>query len=277
VRKSNRVCSSLIATIVGWASIGGSAAIAETFIVTPTQTYGWTFFQEGSTPGGTGFVDGPGTPPLGTGSAQMTAPLVSAGPILFKTDYQGTRFADITKLEYSTYRTSPADPSVLAISLQFTADANLTDGDTSFQGRLVFEPYLSPATVNAGVWQTWDPMLGRWWGTGASIPTRPFAQLCPQSAPCTWPQVLANWPNGGIHPTDPGAVIFKAGSGWTNFDGNVDAFTIGVSGENDTYNFELYSTPTDKDQCKNGGYKNFNPPSGPYRNQGQCVSAANHQ
>ncbi|MGZ9005176.1 MAG: hypothetical protein ACXW20_15485 [Burkholderiales bacterium] len=37
------------------------------------------------------------------------------------------------------------------------------------------------------------------------------------------------------------------------------------------------ATPTDKDQCKNDGYKNFNPPSGPYKNQGQCVSAANHQ
>jgi YVTN family beta-propeller protein len=30
--------------------------------------------------------------------------------------------------------------------------------------------------------------------------------------------------------------------------------------------------PTDKDQCKNGGYRNFGPPAGPFRNQGQCVS-----
>jgi hypothetical protein len=33
--------------------------------------------------------------------------------------------------------------------------------------------------------------------------------------------------------------------------------------------------PTDKDQCKNGGWKSFNNPS--FKNQGQCVSFTNHQ
>jgi hypothetical protein len=268
---------SAIAALVAWASIGASGALADTFVVTPTQTYGWTFFQEGATPGGTAFVNGPGNPPLGTGSAQLTALLPTDGPILFKTDYQGTKFADIDTLQYSTFRATPGDPSPLAISLQFTADSDVTDANTSFQGRLVFEPYQSGATVNSGAWQTWDALQGRWWGTGAPIPSRPFAQLCPQSNPCTWAQVLANWPNGGIHASDPGSVIFKAGSSWTGFNGNVDAFKIGVNGVTDIYDFNLHSTPTDKDQCKNGGYKNFNPPSGPYKNQGQCVSAANHQ
>ena len=30
--------------------------------------------------------------------------------------------------------------------------------------------------------------------------------------------------------------------------------------------------PKSKDECKNGGYRNFGPPAGPLRNQGQCVS-----
>jgi YVTN family beta-propeller protein len=30
--------------------------------------------------------------------------------------------------------------------------------------------------------------------------------------------------------------------------------------------------PKSKDECKNGGYRNFGPPAGPFRNQGQCVS-----
>lgn len=30
--------------------------------------------------------------------------------------------------------------------------------------------------------------------------------------------------------------------------------------------------PMNKDECKNGGYRNFGPPAGPFRNQGQCVS-----
>jgi hypothetical protein len=266
---------SVVALASGLILIGGSAALADTFIVTPTQTFGWTFAQEGTTPGGTAFLNGPASPPMGTGSAQLTAPLPTAGPVLGKADYQGTRFADITTLQYSTFRTSPADPSALALALQFNVDSDLTDADTSFQGRLVFEPYQSGAIVITGSWQTWDALQGKWWGTGSG-PTRPFGNLCPQSNPCTWAQVLANWPNGGIHSV-LGAVIFKAGSGWTAFDGNVDAFTIGVNGANDTYDFNLHSTPSDKDQCKNGGYKNFNPPSGPYKNQGQCVSATTNQ
>ena len=28
--------------------------------------------------------------------------------------------------------------------------------------------------------------------------------------------------------------------------------------------------PTSKDDCKNGGYRRFGPPAGPFRNQGQC-------
>ena len=275
MKTTNVMRGSVLAVIAGLASIGSSAALADTFVVTPTQTFGWTFAQEGTTAGGTAFVDGPGTPPMGTGSAQLTAPLPTDGPILFKADYQGTKFVDITALQYSTYRTSPPT-GPLAIALQFNVDSDLTDANTSFQGRLVFEPHLTPATVNTGAWQTWDTLQGKWWGTGAPIPTRPFAQLCPQSNPCTWAQVTANWPNGGIHAVQ-GAVIFKAGSGWAGFDGNVDAFTIAANGSTDTYDFNLHSTATDKDQCKNGGFKNFNPPSGPYKNQGQCVSATNQQ
>lgn len=33
--------------------------------------------------------------------------------------------------------------------------------------------------------------------------------------------------------------------------------------------------PTSIDQCKNGGYRRFGPPAGPFRNQGQCVSYVN--
>ncbi len=37
----------------------------------------------------------------------------------------------------------------------------------------------------------------------------------------------------------------------------------------------LVGPPTNKDQCKNGGWQSFNNPS--FKNQGQCVSFANHQ
>jgi hypothetical protein len=55
--------------------------------------------------------------------------------------------------------------------------------------------------------------------------------------------VLSYFPNAGIHSAF-GAVLFKAGSGWlAGFDGNVDAFTIGVGGSDTTYDFEPVLSP----------------------------------
>jgi len=34
--------------------------------------------------------------------------------------------------------------------------------------------------------------------------------------------------------------------------------------------------PTSKEQCKKSGWKNFGPPAGPFKNQGQCVSYVEH-
>lgn len=33
--------------------------------------------------------------------------------------------------------------------------------------------------------------------------------------------------------------------------------------------------PTNKDECKNGGYNDFGPPVGPFKNQGQCIKHVN--
>jgi hypothetical protein len=59
-----------------------------------------------------------------------------------------------------------------------------------------------------------------------------------QASPCTWTQVLAAFPNIGIHAAY-GAVVLKAGSGWSSFRGNVDNLTISLDGVATTYNFEL--------------------------------------
>lgn len=209
----------------------GSAAADSTFVVSPAHTHGWGFLAEGNPVASSGsFVHGPGSPPLGTGSARLTVADASGAELFGVAAYQGTYFRDITKLQYSTYRTSGAP--ALAIALQFNVDYDLADANTGWQGRLVYEPYQSGAVVTTGAWQTWNPLLGKWWASG-----NPGKTSCPQSAPCTWAQVLATWPNAGIGATS-GAVLFKAGSGWGSFDGNVDAFTIGVNGDNTTYDFE---------------------------------------
>lgn len=162
--------------------------------------------------------------------------------IIGKLGYTGTKLSDITKLEYSTYRTS-GNPA-LAISLQFNIDNDVTDGVTGFQGRLVYEPYHTQ-TVSTGAWETWNTLndvagtgTGNWWGSPNATST--LDDVCPQSNPCTWNEVLINFPNIGVHGNPVlGAVILKAGSGGGTFNGNADALTIGVSGDDTTYNFDV--------------------------------------
>lgn len=236
-----------------------------TVVVWPGDMRGWAFVQE--TAVGTGqMVAGPDAPPLGGGSANLTVNS-TGGMILGVADFAGTPLADIETLTYSTYRT--AGSAALAIALQINVDTDLTDANVGWQGRLVYEPYYTHA-VATGAWQTWntqdDAGTGNWWFTGA-----PGNATCSIGNPCTWSEVLAAFPNAGVHPT-LGAVGLKAGSGWASgFDGNVDALSIALAGGNSvTYDFELANDPDDKDDCKDGGWAAYG-----FRNQGQCIRFVN--
>jgi DNA-binding beta-propeller fold protein YncE len=39
--------------------------------------------------------------------------------------------------------------------------------------------------------------------------------------------------------------------------------------------FMSSAAPKTKDDCRNGGYKKFMPPVGPFKNQGQCIKFIN--
>jgi parallel beta-helix repeat protein len=205
-------------------------------LVSPANQRNWAFFDDfGSGTGSGGFEAGPGTPPLGTGSAFLTVDGTARYAFEVFTHYAGTRMDDITTLQYRSYQDNNAN-TVLAISLQFDIDYDLTDANNNFQGRLVFEPYMS-GTVQQNTWQTWDARAGNWYAsnTGAGGSNG----LCPQNAPCTWAQVLTSFPNAGIRNTPAGGVLFKAGGPWSpGFDGNVDAFKIGINSFRTTYDFE---------------------------------------
>ena len=246
-----------------------------TVVVSPTTPNGWAFFDDNGNGGAGAFVAGPGSPPAGVGSAELQVAALNQGYALGAALYAGTRFADMTMLEYSTYRQSVDPGNNLAIALQFNLDHDVTDANNLFQGRLVFEPYQTfPATVVQGVWQTWNPMAGRWWRTSSLARRNEYANPadCLQALPCSWTQILLNWPNAGVHPV-LGAVILKAGSGWASFTGNADKLPIGVSGDDTTYDFEPYIVATDSDQCKNGGWQNVRRADGStFINQGDCVS-----
>ncbi|HKP73226.1 MAG TPA: hypothetical protein VJT82_09840, partial [Pyrinomonadaceae bacterium] len=224
-------------------------------LVMPSALNGWFFFNEGATGSG-GFEQGPATPPLGGGSAFLTVD--STGRHNLGTqDYAGTRLDQITELRYSTFKNTNPDQAV-DIALQFDIDYDGVGGVATYQGRLVFEPYQTGTNPQQNVWQTWRALAGKWY---ASRPGSNGSNgLCPQNAPCTWPQVLANFPNATIFdggsPATRGVLLFRAGGPWPNgYDGNVDAFTIGVANSYSTFNFEpdsdLDGIPDGADNCPN--------------------------
>ncbi|MBX4189475.1 right-handed parallel beta-helix repeat-containing protein [Candidatus Parcubacteria bacterium] len=216
-----------------------------TVLVTPSNMHGWTLWNDQSDTVCTDatvcrFVTGPGTPPVGNGSAELATPLSTDGKALLLADYAGTRLDAFTALSYSTYRQTADAGNNLAIALQFTVDYDLTDGATGFMGRIIFEPYqTNGGSVVQNTWQTWDAKAGKWWGSRTTVTKADVsvANQCVQATPCTLAQLLLAFPNIGVHAT-LGSVVLKAGSGWTNFRGNVDNLTIGVSGINTTYNFD---------------------------------------
>lgn len=136
-----------------------TAATAVT--VTPATMNGWYFYDDtnDSTATTTGnFVNGPATPPLGIGSAHLT---IGSTPndrhALFSNARSGTRIDALTALSYASYEPGPTyTPSL-------TFDIKYRPGDTSYGGRLTFEPYMQGA-VGAG-WQTWSPLSGVWWAS----------------------------------------------------------------------------------------------------------------
>jgi hypothetical protein len=128
------------------------------------------------------------------------------------------------------------------MAFQINYDPDLTTTETTWYGRLIYEPYMN-GTVTNNTWQTWDMLNGGnglWWASPNANST--VDQACPQAAPCTWSAILAAYPNIGIRNDALSFIQFKAGSNWIGFAGNVDNFTIGLAGNTDTYDFEPLST-----------------------------------
>jgi hypothetical protein len=216
-------------------------------VVTPAASNGWAFINEGSNGSGY-FVNGPGTPPAGRGSALLTIDGTGREGIATGL-FTGRQLNTVSQLKYSTYQVTSGSPNE-TLYLQFDVDYDSTDSSTAYQGRLVFVPSAA-FTVTPGVWQNWDTMTGAAWYSSASGGSgyRPIvgdvAQAnppCDQTTFCTWSSVLANYPNARIRPTVsgvPGPLIIRAGGPVTGgFVGATDNVIVGISGNNIETNFE---------------------------------------
>ena len=271
MRKKNLTRLLLVLLMGGLVSVGPAVMVADTTVVVkPSQMDGWVF-RTAHAGGGTitataGFEVGPGTPPRGAGSAEMTTG--SDGDSfaeLRNVNYHGVLLSDITSMTYSTYVTArdPASSVVPYILLSVDVDG---DGDFDPAGSpddgLFFEPayqtggYVTapPGQIipvqNGGVvplntWQTWDARNGGWWSAKYGGLGGP-----PLTLFSTYLTTLAGmgFETPRIANSDQclGGVRIRSGPGagaWPNFEGNADNFTIGVGGTNTTYDFEFESLP----------------------------------
>lgn len=232
-------------------------------------TDNWVLYTRAGTPPTAGiFRTGPGNPPLGIGSFDMTLVLASEKVWLFNYDHIGTSLTSISAISYATYKNPGSSFPFPSINIQIDVNGGtLNTGDFR---TLVFEPYFQPGFVDAtGVWETRDAINGGaavWWATGSN-PL--FPNPCPQGDPCTWSEILAAFPGATI----VGGFGVNAGSGNAGLDGAVDALSIAYGSTNVTYDFEPYRVATTADQCKNGGWMTVKRADGSsFKNQGDCVS-----
>lgn len=269
MKKKISICVALIAGAL--ASTAVAPAVAATVKVTAGDVDAGSWFTADTRPGASwAFEAGPATPPLGSGSLELTTPLGSAKVQMLTDAYVGTRLADVDGIGYSTYR-DPASTGFVAglPSLNLRVDL---DGGGSPDVYMVYEPYQDQgnAAVLTGVWQNWDAHAAgdaEWWiNTGAGG--------CPQATPCTWDEILTAFPDATIREGAdfPGSLGVNQGSGNPGLVTNADALRVSVAGQATTYDFDpAVGPPVAKDECKRGGWQRFDAPR-QFRNQGDCVS-----
>lgn len=168
------------------------------------------------------FVPGPGNPPYGNGSAQIT---VSGTQRRNLATYQfaGTALADIKQMKFTTYNASATNlggPERSAF-LHFNVDFN---GSDTWQRRLVYVPDTN-GTVVPDVWQEWDAIsngAARWVLSGGTWPTSGD----PASTVKTWDDILAAYPNVRIRVTDAFLGMRVGEPYGDGFVGNIGSFTF---------------------------------------------------
>jgi hypothetical protein len=262
------ILSAVTATLLALAAVVPAAA-ATTVVVTPTNTHGWSTAD--TRPGGTVTFEADATTPGGSAALQLATDLTVSA----KAQYlhaANTPLADITELSYYTRQISATFPegaaSYQVIScLQGSPTATTCPGFTT----LVFEPYQNPlqGPVVNNVWQQWDVDAGLFWST------RTVA--CSNGTIIGTPGGPATYTLAQVNSRCPGAVVAGFGVNIGTFNPGYTVRTDLVDFNGTIYDFELTNVPTDKNQCKNGGYVDFTDADGqPFKNQGQCIKAANH-
>ncbi len=268
MRKLNKLLQKIsvgiAATAIGIASAAMPALAAITIVVTPSDMQGWS--EADTRPGGDVNFVADSEAPGGSGALQLTTDSTTTAKAQFMhLADESTQLSDVTELSYSTKQTS-AEFEDGAPSYQLPVDLNgsAAGGFTTF----VYEPYQN-GDVSADLWQSWDVDAGQFWSSrsfdesGCAVVAggggAPFYTLEDINSMCPDAVVLGFGVNiGSNNPS------YDVSADLVNFDGTV-------------FDFELFATPKNKEQCKKDGWKDLKDSSGnAFKNQGQCVSYFNN-
>jgi hypothetical protein len=196
---------------------------------------------------------------LGKGSLEMTTDQsTNAKAQLISHQFAGTPLADVTTLGNQTYHApeSVKPDADASFQLQVDLDGKPTTADRS---TLVYEPYWNGNVTED--WQSWDLMTGKFWSS------KSFGGLI---AGAGGPPLYTL---ADVLTLDPNAVVLgigaNVGSNNPSYTVAVDGITFGTTSGTTLFDFEHLVLPTDRDECKAGGWEtSFTQ----FRNQGDCVS-----
>jgi hypothetical protein len=219
--------------------ISDSPAVNTTIVVSPTAMHNWFFYNDENdqidNSLGT-FVYGPGTPVASTGSTQISVTGTQRRNIATY-QFAGTHLANITTLAFSTYNPSTGNGGSANRSAYLQFNVDFTGTSDAFQKRLLFIPSQN-GTVTQNSWKEWNAINGgaaNWTYSGA---TWPAPNAVSGGTPKTWNQILADYPNARIKPTDS-FLGLRVGEPYTNgYTENIDSLKFGTASGTTTFDFE---------------------------------------
>lgn len=233
-------------------------AYAATTVVTPTNTQGWSTADTRT--GGQVNYAADATSPYPSGALQLLTNETNEAKAQYMHAADGA-LTDVTELSY--YNKTTSGPVHAAASYQLAVDLNgaATGGFTT----LVYEPYWN-GTVTQGVWEQWDVDAGEMWSS------RSFSEgTCTVVAGAGGPPLYTL---STLQTLCPDATVLGFGVNVGTYNPGYDVSVDGVNFNGTAYDFELdpvlVGPPTDKNECKNGGWMTFDNPT--FKNQGACVS-----
>jgi len=219
-------------------------------VINHSDINNWLFYNDGTSIEGPdptcgSFVTGPGTTPLGSGSAQIT---VSGQKRCNLSTFQfaGTPLASITTLAYSTYNASATnhqganDSGFLVMNVDF-------NGSDTFQRRLVFIPADQGGGVTPDTWKQWDAINGgnaKWEYSGGTWPAGVGGGGEPGTTIKTWNQILAQYPGVRIRVTDAHVGIRVGNPDPNGYTENIDAFKFGTAAATTQFDFDPAAVQT---------------------------------